>query len=102
LATSEIRTEALCDAYNALLTRAFSTSDVKRKFDICFDNSPSIVINIDEYRKGDKKIKGPGGKISMPHEIMVENLNYCKQLATLVDALQHIIGVNGGVINNEL
>ena len=76
-------------------------SNVKKKINIRFDKSPSIIINTDEYRKGYKKIKGRCGKIRLTLET-TENLNYCKQLTTLVDELQHIIGINGGVMNTGL
>ena len=77
-------------------------SNVKKKMDIYFDNrAPSIVINIDEYSNGYREIKRRGGKIRLLTEITSENINYCKQLISLVDELRHVDGIKGGLAVSE-
>ena len=77
-------------------------SNVKKKMDIYFDNrAPSIVINIDEYSNGYREIKRRGGKIRLITEITSENINYCKQLISLVDELRHVDGIKGGLAVSE-
>lgn len=77
-------------------------SNVKNKMDICFDHrAPSIVIDVEEYRKGYTDIRKRGGKIRDFTEITKDNIHYCKKLMKLVDELRHLDGVKGGIAVNE-
>ena len=77
-------------------------SNVKNKMDICFDHrAPSIVVGIEEYRKGYTEIRKKGGKIRAFTEITKDNIRYCKKLMKLVDELRHLDGVKGGIAVNE-
>ena len=77
-------------------------SNVKERMDICFDHSaPSIVVEIEEYRKGYIDIRRRGGKIRAFTEITEDNIIYCKELIKLVDELRHLDGVKGGIAISE-
>jgi two-component system, OmpR family, sensor histidine kinase VicK len=102
LTTSERKTEVLYGAEDAVQRGVYFMSNIKKKMDICFDNTaPSIVINIDEYSNGYRDIKRRGGKIRLLTEITSENINYCKQLMNLVDDLRHVDGIKGGIAVSE-
>jgi len=102
LTTSERKTEVLYGAEDAVKRGVCFMSNVIKRMDICFDNrAPSIVINIDEYGKGYRDIKRRGGKIRLLTEITSENINYCKQLMSLVDELRHVDGIKGGLAVSE-
>jgi hypothetical protein len=75
---------------------------VKKKMDICFDSrAPSIVVEIDAYRKGYENIKRRGGKIRAFSEITADNIHYVKELMNLVDELRHLDGMKGGIAVSE-
>jgi two-component system, OmpR family, sensor histidine kinase VicK len=102
LTTPERKTEVLYGAEDAVQRGVYFMSNVKKKMDIYFDNrAPSIVINIDEYSNGYREIKRRGGKIRLLTEITSENINYCKQLISLVDELRHVDGIKGGLAVSE-
>ena len=102
LTTSERKTEVLYGAEDAVQRGVYFMSHVKNKMDVCFDKkAPSIVINIAEYRNGYRDIKRRGGKIRLLTEITGENINYCKQLMSLVDELRHVDGIKGGLAVSE-
>jgi two-component system, OmpR family, sensor histidine kinase VicK len=102
LTPSERKTEVLFGAENAIHRGVYFMSNVKNKMDIYFDSrAPSIVINIDEYRNGYRKIKRRGGKIRLLTEITRENIDYCKQLMSIVDELRHVDGIKGGLAVSE-
>ena len=102
LTTSERKTEVLYGAEDAVQRGVYFMSHVKNKMDVCFDNkAPSIVINIAEYRNGYRDIKRRGGKIRLLTEITGENINYCKQLTSLVNELRHVDGIKGGLAVSE-
>jgi two-component system sensor histidine kinase VicK len=102
LTTSERKTEVLYGAEDAVQRGVYFMSHVKNKMDVCFDKkAPSIVNNIAEYRNGYRDIKRRGGKIRLLTEITDENINYCKQLMSLVDELRHVDGIKGGLAVSE-
>jgi signal transduction histidine kinase len=75
---------------------------VRNKLDIFFDGrAPSIVIEIDAYKKAYDDIRKRGGKIRAFTEINKDNLGYCKELLKIVDELRHIEGIKGGIAISE-
>lgn len=78
-------------------------SNVKEKMDIFFDHrAPSIVVGVEEYKKGYIEIRSRGGKIRALTEITENNLIFCKKLIELVDELRHLDGIKGGMAVNGL
>jgi hypothetical protein len=76
--------------------------NVKKKMDICFDSrAPSIVVEVDAYRKGYEDIKRRGGKIRAFSEITADNIHYFKELMNLVDELRHLDAMKGGIAVSE-
>ena len=77
-------------------------SNAKEKMDIYFDHrAPSIVVEIEDYKKGYIDIRRRGGKIRAFTEITKENVQHCKELMRLVDELRHLGGVKGGLAVSE-
>jgi two-component system, OmpR family, sensor histidine kinase VicK len=96
------KSEILYGVDNAVGRGVYFMSNVKNKMDICFDHrAPSIVIDVEEYRKGYTDIRKRGGKIRAFTEITKDNIHYCKKLMKLVDELRHLDGVKGGIAVNE-
>ena len=66
--------------------------------DIYFDyRSPSIVIEVEAYKKGYIDIRKRNGKIRALTEITNDNITYCKELMLIVDELRHLDGLKGGL-----
>jgi two-component system, OmpR family, sensor histidine kinase VicK len=77
-------------------------SNVKERMDVFFDkHSPSIVINVKEYRDGYAEIRRRGARIRAFTEITKDNARYCRELLNLVDELRHVEGVKGGMAVSE-
>jgi signal transduction histidine kinase len=96
------KSEILYGVENAVGRGVYFMSNVKQKMDIFFDHrAPSIVVDVEEYRKGYIAIRKRGGKIRAFTEITKDNLRYCKELMKMVDELRHLDGVKGGVAVNE-
>ena len=69
--------------------------------DIYFDyRSPSIVIEVEAYKKGYIDIRKRNGKIRALTEI-TNKIAYCKELMLIVDELRHLDGLKGGLAVNE-
>jgi two-component system sensor histidine kinase VicK len=94
--------EILYGAENAVGRGVQFMQNVKEKMDIFFDQrAPSIVINIEGYKKGYIDIRRRGAKIRAFTEITKENIQHCKELMKMVDELRHLDGVKGGVAVSE-
>src|SRR5919199_1067696 len=100
--TLEKKTEVLYGVENAVGRGIYFMANVKKQMDIYFDHrAPSIVVGIDEYRKGYQDIRKRGGKIRAFTEITKDNVKHCKKLMNLVDELRHLDGVKGGLAVSE-
>jgi hypothetical protein len=98
----EKSTEVLYGVENAVGRGVSFMANVKKRMDIYFDHrAPSIVVGIDEYRKGYQDIRKRGGKIRAFTEITKDNVKHCKKLMNLVDELRHLDGVKGGLAVSE-
>ena len=98
----EKRSEILYGVENAVGRGVYFMSNVKKRMDIYFDHrSPSIVVEIPEYKNGYIDIRKRGGKIRAFTEITKDNIHYCKELMKLVDELRHLNGVKGGIAISE-
>lgn len=96
------KTEILYGSEDAVGQGIRFMQNTREKMDIYFDRSgPSIVIEVDAYRKGYEDIRRRGGRIRALTEITPENIRYCKELMKLVDELYHVDGLKGGVAVNE-
>jgi hypothetical protein len=63
------------------------------KMDITFDHkAPSIVVQLPDYCNGCKDILARGGKIRCITEVTPENIQYCKELLTVVSEIRHLDG----------
>jgi two-component system, OmpR family, sensor histidine kinase VicK len=97
------KSEILYGVENAIGRGLYFMSNVKEKMDIFFDHrAPSIVVGVEEYKKGYIEIRSRGGKIRALTEITENNLIYCKKLIELVDELRHLDGIKGGMAVNGL
>ena len=84
-------TEVIYGAEKTLEKGIMFMEKVRNKMDIFFDaKAPSIVIEIDAYKKAYNDIRKRGGKIRAFTEINKDNLGYCKELLKIVDELRHI------------
>jgi two-component system, OmpR family, sensor histidine kinase VicK len=69
-------------------------SNVKQKMDIFFDHrAPSIVVDVQQYRKIFIDIRKRGGKFRAFTEITKYKVKYCKELTKIVDEVCHLDGV---------
>jgi two-component system, OmpR family, sensor histidine kinase VicK len=74
----------------------------KTKMDIFFDSkAPSIIIEIEAYKRAYVDLRRRGGKIRAFTDITKDNLPYCKELLQIVDELRHIDGIKGGIAITE-
>jgi two-component system sensor histidine kinase VicK len=95
-------TEVIYGAEKTLEKGVEFMKKVRQKMDIFFDaRAPSIVIEIDAYKKGYIDIRKRGGKIRAFTEINKNNVVYCKELLKMVDELRHIEGIKGGIAVSE-
>ncbi|MDE1763767.1 MAG: hypothetical protein KGH88_05945 [Thaumarchaeota archaeon] len=77
-------------------------SRVEERLDLCFDNRvPSISIEVTAYKNAYGDFRKRGIKSRVITEITKENLEYCKQLADIVDELRHLEGVRGAMALSE-
>lgn len=96
------KTEVIFGKENALAMGIRFMQNVKSKMDIYFDyRAPSIVIEIEAYKKGYIDIRKRNGKIRALTEITNDNIAYCKELMQIVDDLRHLDGLKGGLAVNE-
>jgi hypothetical protein len=73
------KSEILYGVENAIGRGLYFMSNVKEKMDIFFDHrAPSIVVGVEEYKKGYIEIRSRGGKIRALTEITKDNLVYCR------------------------
>ena len=99
--TSE-KTEVYYGTKEAVGKGAEFMAHVKVSMDLCYDqNAPSIVVEVEPYRKGYIEILKRGGRIRVITEIKKNNLHYCKQLLHLVTELRHLDFVKGGLAVSE-
>ena len=100
--TTEKRTEVLRGAEKAIKRGVEFMSNAREKMDICYDSrGPSIVVNVDAYRKGYRGLRERGGTIRAITDITSDNVQYCKKLIDMVDALRHLDGLKGGIAVTE-
>lgn len=98
----KITTEVLYGTENAVSRGAQFMERAKERMDLCYGKeAPSIVIEVDTYRKGYRGVQSRGGRIRVITEITKENIGYCRQLAGIVDELRHMDGVRGGLAVSE-
>jgi len=96
------KSEILYGVENAVGRGVYFMSNVKQRMDIFFDrHAPSIVVEVREYRDGYIDIRKRGGKIRAFTEITKDNVKHCKELIKIVDVLNHLDGVKGGIAIND-
>jgi signal transduction histidine kinase len=72
------------------------------KIDACIDQTrPSLVIDIAALRHAFVDAKKRGVKLRYITEITKDNISYCKELMTIVDALRHLDGIKGNLYVSE-
>jgi signal transduction histidine kinase len=99
---SSEKTEVYYGIEDAVGKGAEFMASVKDRMDLCYDqNAPSIVVEVEIYRKGYIDILKRGGRIRVITEITKDNLHYCKQLMHLVTELRHLDFVKGGLAVSE-
>ena len=100
--TDEGITEVLVGTEKAVGRGVKFMAHAKKRMDLCFDHrAPSIVVEVQAYSDGYKKVRMRGGRIRVITEITGNNLRYCKDLLYLVDELKHMKGIVGGIAVNE-
>ena len=68
--------------------------------DVALDHTgPCRVIQLPAYRSGYQDILARGGKIRCVTEVTPENIQYCKELLSVVSELRHLDGIKGGDCN---
>jgi two-component system sensor histidine kinase VicK len=96
------KTEVYYGTEDAVGKGAEFMASVKDRMNLCYDqNAPSIVVEVETYRKGYIDILKRGGRIRVITEITTDNLHYCKQLMHLVTELRHLDFVKGGLAVSE-
>ena len=72
------------------------------QIDACVDYTrPSLAIDILVLRKAFLTARTKGVKLRYVTEITSDNINYCKQLLTMVDELRHLDGIKGNFYISE-
>ena len=79
------------------------TSNAENKIDACVDHSrPSLIVELRELKKALRDVKKRGVKLRYITEITAENISFCKELlATIVDELRHLDGIQGNFYVSE-
>jgi len=68
----------------------------QHRIDVCVDNTrPSLAIEFKQIRDAFIDAKTRGVSIRYITEITNDNLDYCKELMSIVDELRHLDGVKG-------
>ena len=84
---------------NTVLEFLYQTSS---QIDACVDYTrPSLAIDILVLRKAFLTARTKGVKLRYVTEITSDNINYCKQLLTMVDELRHLDGIKGNFYISE-
>ena len=84
---------------NTVLEFLYQTSS---QIDACVDYTrPSLAIDIHVLRKAFLTARTKGVKLRYVTEITSDNINYCKQLLTMVDELRHLDGIKGNFYISE-
>ncbi len=70
--------------------------------DVSLDHTgPCRVIQLPAFRNGYKDILDRGGKIRCVTEVTPQNIQYCRELLSVVSELRHLDGLKGGIAINE-
>lgn len=92
------KTEVLYGKEYAVARGEQFMSRTKRHMDLCYDKrAPSIVVEVEQYRKGYADLRRRGGTIRVITEITNDNLQYCKELSNLTDEIRHLDKIKGGM-----
>ena len=84
---------------NTVLEFVYQTSSL---IDACVDYTrPSLAVDILVLRKAFLTARTKGVKLRYVTEITSDNINYCKQLLTMVDELRHLDGIKGNFYISE-
>ena len=84
---------------NTVLEFLYQTSS---QIDACVDYTrPSLAVDILVLRKAFLTARTKGVKLRYVTEITSDNINYCKQLLTMVDELRHLDGIKGNFYISE-
>jgi signal transduction histidine kinase len=84
---------------NTVLQFLYQTNKV---VDACVDYTrPSLAIDIHVLREAFLAARSKGVKLRYVTEINNENMQYCKQLLTMVDELRHLDGIKGNFYISE-
>jgi two-component system, OmpR family, sensor histidine kinase VicK len=100
--TSTERTEVFRGKENVIDVVLHFTSRAKDKIDACIDNTrPLLAIEIKQLRKSFSDAKIRGVRLRYVTEITKDNINYCKELMSIIDELRHIDGIKGNFYISE-
>lgn len=84
---------------NTVLQFLYQTSNV---INACIDYTrPLLAVDIPVLRKAFLTARSKGVKLRYVTEITNENIDYCKQLLTMVDELRHLDGIKGNFYISE-
>ena len=84
---------------NTVLEFVYQTSSL---IDACVDYTrPSLAVDILVLRKAFLTARTKGVKLRYVTEITSDNINYCKQMLTMVDELRHLDGIKGNFYISE-
>ena len=84
---------------NTVLEFVYQTSSM---IDACVDYTrPSLAVDILVLRKAFLTARTKGVKLRYVTEITLDNINYCKQMLTMVDELRHLDGIKGNFYISE-
>ncbi len=84
---------------NTVLQFLYQTSNV---INACIDHTrPLLAVDILVLRKAFLTARSKGVKLRYVTEITNENIDYCKQLLTMVDELRHLDGIKGNFYISE-
>ena len=100
--TSTERTEVFRGKENVIDVVLHFTSMAKDKIDACIDNTrPLLTIEIKQLRKSFSDAKIRGVRLRYVTEITKDNINYCKELISIIGELRHIDGIKGNFYISE-
>jgi two-component system, OmpR family, sensor histidine kinase VicK len=76
--------------------------NVKERMDVFIDeNGPAMIIKYDIYKDNYIKARRRGAKIRFVTEITKHNIQYCKELRTIVDEFRHLDNLKGSIAVND-
>jgi two-component system, OmpR family, sensor histidine kinase VicK len=95
-------TKMIYDLESAISYGVKFLQNVKERMDVFIDeNGPAMIIKYDIYKDNYIKARRRGAKIRFVTEITKHNIQYCKELRTIVDEFRHLDNLKGSIAVND-